>query len=95
MARPKPSSAANGRLSHGPATQAGKNRCRFNAVVHGLTARKLVLLKNDSRDEFYQVAVGLRCTFTPRTTAENAAVETIIANINPYFIFIITGKVEI
>jgi len=80
MARPKPSSAANGRLSQGPTTKAGKDRSRFNAVVHGLTARRLMMLKHESREEFCKLATGLGCTFTPGNTAEKLIVETIIAD---------------
>ena len=80
MARPKPSSAANGRLSHGPTTQEGKDRSRFNAVVHGLTAKRLVLLKNESREDFYKLANGLCHTFTPDNTGEELIVDSIVAN---------------
>jgi hypothetical protein len=53
-------SRANGALSHGPKTQAGKQRCRLNAVKTGAFAKSIVL-KNESptllaklRDEYYQ-----------------------------------------
>jgi hypothetical protein len=36
MSRPKPSSRANGRLSRGPKTQAGKERSRLNGLRHGI-----------------------------------------------------------
>src|SRR4051794_13313009 len=80
MARPKPSSAANGRLSHGPTTQAGKDRSRFNAVVHGLTAKRLVLLKHEDFEEFSKLATGLTSTFAPDNTAEKTVVESIVVN---------------
>ena len=80
MARPKPSSAANGRLSHGPATQAGKDRSRSNAVAPGLTAGRFRLRKQVSREDFYNLATGLGCTFTPGNTAEKLVVDSIIAD---------------
>jgi hypothetical protein len=80
MARPKPTSAANGRLSHGPATQAGKDRSRSNAVAHGRTAGRFRLLKHVSREDFYNLATGLGCTFTPGNTAEKLVVESIITD---------------
>ena len=53
-------SRANGALSHGPKTQAGKQRCLLNAVKTGVFAKSIVL-KNESpgllaklRDEYYQ-----------------------------------------
>jgi hypothetical protein len=36
-------SPQNGRQSRGPVTQAGKDRCRFNSVRHGLLAADTVL----------------------------------------------------
>jgi hypothetical protein len=38
VSRPKPSSRANGRLSRGPRTQAGKDRSKYNGLRHGLYA---------------------------------------------------------
>ena len=53
-------SRANSALSTGPKTEAGKQRCRLNAVKTGAFAKSLVL-KNESpalldklRDEYYQ-----------------------------------------
>jgi hypothetical protein len=53
-------SRANGALSRGPITEAGKQRCRLNAVKTGAFAKSIVL-KNESpallaklRDEYYQ-----------------------------------------
>jgi len=53
-------SRANGALSRGPKTEAGKQRCRLNAVKTGAFAKSIVL-KNESpallaklRDEYYQ-----------------------------------------
>lgn len=80
MARPKPSSAANGRLSQGPITEAGKNRSRFNAVTHGLTAKKAILLEGEDMEHFKRIYSGLRCTFTPDNEAEDATVDAIIAD---------------
>ena len=44
MPRPKPSSRENGRHSHGPKTQAGKDRAKFNALRHGLLAQKVIVV---------------------------------------------------
>jgi len=53
------SSRANGALSRGPKTEAGKNRSRLNGVKHGIFA-KTTILNNESplfftklRDEYY------------------------------------------
>jgi hypothetical protein len=52
MSRPKPSSRENGRLSQGPKTQAGKDRAKFNALRHGLSAQQAVVLANESHEDF-------------------------------------------
>src|SRR5215467_10298892 len=41
MSRLKPSSAANGRLSHGPTSQAGKDISRRNALKFGFYSKDL------------------------------------------------------
>jgi hypothetical protein len=41
---------ANAKLSTGPATDAGKQRSRFNALRHGLTSSKIVLPHEDENE---------------------------------------------
>jgi len=42
----------NARRSTGPRTKAGKKRSRWNAFRHGLTAKKTLLAKGESRKEY-------------------------------------------
>ena len=41
-------SAENGRHSHGPVTEAGKNRSRFNAVKDGAYAKRLIIIEHET-----------------------------------------------
>src|SRR5271155_4887781 len=72
-------SRANGALSRGPKTEAGKQRCRLNAVKTGAFAKSIVL-KNESpallaklRDEYYQ-------HFQPANPIERDLVEEMVVS---------------
>ncbi len=54
-------SRQNGRKSKGPRTEAGKERVRYNALKHGITAKSL-LLPGEDRSEF---EARLRCAPQP------------------------------
>ena len=59
-------SRANGALSHGPKTQAGKQRCRLNAVKTGAFAKSIVL-KNESPPCSPNSATNITYTSSPPT----------------------------
>jgi hypothetical protein len=65
----------NGRKSHGPKTAEGKNIARRNALKHGLTAEKLVVLGEDA-EEFQCMADAHRAAFRPQNAAELALANT-------------------
>ncbi len=55
--------AANGRnaqRSTGPQTDEGKNKSKFNAVKHGLTAKLIDVLPDEDKAEFDKRLDGLR-----------------------------------
>ena len=79
MSRPKPSSRENGRLSHGPKTQDGKDRVRFNALRHGLRSERAVVLSTESQEDFDRLLDEHFQRFQPRDQVEADALNDIAA----------------
>ena len=67
-------SAENGRQSHGPVTQEGKQRSSLNAYVHGAVAKRLILLPMENGEEFQRVLVSRHELFDPKNETESAIV---------------------
>jgi hypothetical protein len=65
----------NAKKSCGPRTAEGKNVARRNALKHGLTAEKLVVLGEDA-DEFQFMADAHRAAFRPQNAVELALANT-------------------
>jgi len=63
-------SRANGAKSNGPITDQGRERVSRNALIHGLTAAKHVLLHNEDPNDFNQFHVDTVDHFQPRTAWE-------------------------
>jgi hypothetical protein len=72
-------SRRNGSKSRGPRTQAGKERSRFNAVTHGMTAQS-DLLPAENPDDFQAGRLGLRDSLNPRSALEAIMVDRIARN---------------
>jgi hypothetical protein len=68
-------SRANGAKSRGPRTAAGKARSAQNALKHGLSAKKHVLLPDDSRAEFKALEGALLEELRPE-----GALQTLLAH---------------
>ena len=68
------SSRANGALSKGPTTPAGKSRSSRNATRHGLMA-KCVVLDDESREAFDTLLAGFVERFAPNDAVELGLVE--------------------
>jgi hypothetical protein len=69
-------SRINGSRSRGPVTQAGKDRSRFNAVTHGMTAQSDVL-PGENTSAFEAGRLGLHLSMNPRTPLEATMVDRI------------------
>jgi len=70
---------ANGALSRGPVTAAGKQRSAMNAITHGLLARAVVLGGEDS--SAFQALVSEFCAaIQPANTLERTLVEELAAS---------------
>ena len=67
----------NALKSTGPRTEAGKERSKYNALKHGLTA-KTVLLPDENREEFEAFAAGLYNDLKPVGSLETLLVDRII-----------------
>src|SRR5512141_1010679 len=72
------SSRANGALSKGPITPAGKARSAQNATRHGLMA-KIVVLGNESREGFDAMQSEFLARFQPADAVELGLVEEMLS----------------
>ena len=77
MSRSKPSSRANGCHSHGPATQAGKNRSKQNSLKHGLAAKSITVLQTESQEDFNKLLQSYNDRFQPLDQLEADLVKDI------------------
>src|SRR5215470_14208260 len=69
----------NGAKSRGPSTAAGKSNSSRNALTHGLTANRAVVLDYERPEDFQQLLAEYRETFRPATQAEHALVDRMAA----------------
>jgi len=67
-------SRINGQKSLGPVTAMGKDRIRWNALKHGLTAQ-LTLWRNEDPEQFQRLLVALLERFAPTNDIEFLCVE--------------------
>jgi hypothetical protein len=72
-------SRANGAKSRGPRTAEGKARSAQNALKHGLSARKHVLLPDDSRAEFTALESALLDDLRPEGALQTLLAHRLIA----------------
>src|SRR5437868_11901654 len=79
MNRPKPTSAENGRRSHGPITEEGKEKARLAALDHGLCAKNIVLLPTESAELFDENNASFFNKFQPADDVESNCVVDIAA----------------
>ena len=63
-------SRKNGAKSKGPSTEEGKSRSSQNAIKHGLSAHKIVVLENESEDEWEAFHASFIAKFRPRDVVE-------------------------
>ena len=69
----------NARHSTGPRTEEGKARSSQNALKHGLTSNKSLLLPDEDEEEFRRFEAGLKHTYMPLDTLESDLVDDIIS----------------
>ena len=69
----------NAKKSTGPKTQAGKDKVRFNALVHGTRAESTILPGED-KSKFDQLLKGLTAAWMPQDDMERSLVEQIAVN---------------
>ena len=67
----------NGALSKGPITAEGKSRSSQNAVRHGLTATKTVVLQNENPEAWSQILASHIDRYRPVDTIEHDLVDDI------------------
>jgi hypothetical protein len=72
-------SRANGAKSRGPRTAEGKARSARNALKHGLSAKKHVLLPDDSRAEFKALEGALLEELRPEGALQTLLVHRLVA----------------
>jgi len=66
----------NAQKSTGPTTQAGKDRTRFNSLVHGLRAESTII-PGDDQSKFDQLLEGLTAAWMPQDDMEKSLVEQV------------------
>jgi hypothetical protein len=64
----------------GPKTAEGRGRSSRNSTQHGLRATKIVLLPDESQEEYDEMVAGWRNQFLPADYQEEKLVETLILN---------------
>ena len=69
----------NAKKSTGPTTEAGKEKSRFNALVHGLRAES-TLLPGEDVDRFDQLLDSITVAWRPQDDMERSLIEQIAAN---------------
>ncbi len=71
-------SRANGARSNGPATEEGKAKSSLNAIKHGLTSNKVVVLQNENPEDYARLAADFADTFQPANLAEGSLVQEMV-----------------
>ena len=69
----------NASHSTGPRTEEGKARSSQNAIKHGLTSNKCLLLPDEDEEEFRRFEAGLKHTYMPLDAVESDLVDDIIS----------------
>lgn len=65
----------NGAKSNGPASSEGKAKSCLNAIKHGLTSSRIVVMQNESQQDYAKLVSGFLDTFQPVTEPEICLVE--------------------
>jgi hypothetical protein len=73
-------SRRNGGKSNGPKTDEGRTRSSQNAIKHGLSAHKVVVLEGESEDGWAEFHQGYIAKFQPRDTVEDHLVLEMAVN---------------
>jgi len=69
----------NAAHSTGPRTEEGKARASQNAIKHGLTSNKCLLLPDEDEEEFREFSSQLKYTYAPENSVEAELVDDIIS----------------
>ncbi len=69
----------NARNSTGPRTEAGKKKSRWNALKHGLTAKRTLLPGLESAKAYRELLEGYRRVFKPKGVLEESLVQELAA----------------
>jgi hypothetical protein len=64
------SARRNGALSRGPVTPEGREKSSRNSLVHGLSAKKIFVLQNESSEDFQDLIAAFIRQYEPATEVE-------------------------
>jgi hypothetical protein len=67
----------NCQLSTGPVSETGKAAVSLNALSHGLSGSRFILLASENRDEYEALATALQAEHNPTTATELILVEAL------------------
>lgn len=71
----------NALKSTGPRTDEGKDASRQNALTHGLTARKTIVLEDENEADFLTLRQALRAHFSTEGPLDQIFVDTLAAHL--------------
>ena len=72
-------SRANGAKSHGPITPEGKQISSQNALDHGFTAKKIIVLECENLGQFQKMMADYTVTYQPGSAVEEDLVSEMVA----------------
>jgi hypothetical protein len=72
-------SRVNGAKSKGPITAEGKNQSSRNSLVHGFTAKHIIVLACENEDEFQELLDDYSGAYQPGSAVESGLVEEMVA----------------
>jgi hypothetical protein len=72
-------SRANGAKSHGPITAEGKEKSSLNALDHGFTSKKTIVLKCENEGEFRVMLGDYDAAYKPGSPVEKDLVDQMVA----------------
>src|SRR5262245_16694928 len=69
----------NSKRSSGPRTEAGKSASSRNALKHGMTSAKLILIEGEDEDDFFDLRQAVFARYEPQDAIETSYADALAA----------------